>query len=239
MALHIIIPSRYASTRLPGKALVMLKGKPMVQHVWERASMVKEADSVVVATDDERIYEVMHKLDAQVIMTSPELRSGSDRVAAAAQALGFSPDDLVINVQGDQPGIHPDLIRQTAQPLLEDPALDMATPVFISEPGKPHANYVQTVMDRQDNALYFSRALIPGSRDGEAVAYVHHIGLYAFRMRLLTVFASLPSGYLEELEKLEQLRVLEAGYRIRCVRTTLPTAEINNPEDVSQVEALL
>ena len=176
-----------------------------------------------------------------MIMTPSELRSGSDRVAKAAAELGLGPDEIVINVQGDQPLLPTEVIDQIAEPLGADPELGMATPVVaIANPEEVHdPNHVKVVMDIKKDALYFSRQAIPHPRDQGPVTYYKHLGLYAFRMSFLELFASWPSGELEQLEKLEQLRVLEMGARVRCVITNYDSPEVDRPEDAKRVAGIL
>jgi 3-deoxy-manno-octulosonate cytidylyltransferase (CMP-KDO synthetase) len=241
MALHVIIPARYGSSRFPGKPLVEIAGRPMIQHVMERAAQAREVHTVAAATDDQRIAEAVKAFGGMVIMTPAELRSGSDRVARAAAELGLGPTELVVNVQGDQPLLPPEVINQVAEPLLRDPDLGMATPVVaitraeeVTDP-----NHVKVVMDQQGRALYFSRQVVPHPRDGGEVTYYKHLGIYIFRRSFLDKYASLPSGRLEGIEKLEQLRVLEAGLPIQCVVTEFDSPEVDRPEDALRVASLL
>lgn len=241
MSLYVIIPARYGSTRFPGKPLVSINGRPMIQHVMERAGRAAGVVEVAVATDDERIAQAVRAFGGRAVMTPSDLRSGSDRVAAAAQEMGLKDNDLVVNVQGDQPLLPPEVISQTAEPLLKDPGLGMATPVVaITRPEEvTDPNHVKVVLDRQGNALYFSRQPIPHPRDGAPVTFLKHLGVYVFRKSFLDSYAALPSGHLEELEKLEQLRVLEAGFRVRCVVTQFDSPEVDRPEDAMRVAQIL
>lgn len=241
MSLYVIIPARYGSTRFPGKPLVSINGRPMIQHVMERAGRAAGVVEVAVATDDERIAQAVRAFGGRAVMTPSDLRSGSDRVAAAAQEMGLKDNDLVVNVQGDQPLLPPEVISQTAEPLLKDPGLGMATPVVaITRPEEvTDPNHVKVVLDRQGNALYFSRQPIPHPRDGAPVTFLKHLGVYVFRKSFLDTYAALPSGHLEELEKLEQLRVLEAGFRVRCVVTQFDSPEVDRPEDAMRVAQIL
>ncbi len=241
MGLYVIIPARYGSSRFPGKPLVMINGRPMIQHVMERAGQAAGVAMVAVATDDERIASAVEAFGGRAVMTPAALRTGSDRVAAAAQALGVDDDDLVVNVQGDQPLLPPEVINETALPLRHEPKINMSTPVVaITRPeeiGDP--NHVKVVMDEWGNALYFSRQAIPFPRDGGEVTYFKHLGVYVYRKAFLDVFASLPTGRLENLEKLEQIRVLEAGHRVRCVVTQFDSPEVDRPEDARRVADLM
>ncbi len=241
MALHVIIPARWGSSRFPGKPLVDIAGRPMIQHVMERVSRAQDVETVAVATDDERISEAVEAFGGRAIMTPSELRSGSDRVAAAASILGLGPEDLVANVQGDQPLLPHQVLEQCAAPLLAEPELAMSTPVVAitnqDEIGDP--NHVKVVMDAQDNALYFSRLAVPFPRDGDEATYYKHLGVYLFRGSFLQTFTNLPGGKLEDLEKLEQLRALEHGHRVRCVVTDFDSPEVDRPADAERVAALL
>ncbi|MFZ5584324.1 MAG: 3-deoxy-manno-octulosonate cytidylyltransferase [Thermodesulfobacteriota bacterium] len=241
MALHVIIPARYGSTRFPGKPLVLINGRPMIQHVMERAARADGVAGVAAATDDERIARAVEAFGGRVVMTKSELRSGSDRVAAAAAALNLPADDLVVNVQGDQPLLPPEVISLTARPLLADPGLGLATPVVaITRPEELNdPNHVKTVMDAAGDALYFSRSPVPYNRDGGACAYYKHLGVYIFRRWFLDAFANLPTGRLEEIEKLEQLRALEHGHRVRCVVVSCDSPEVDRPEDAQRVAQIL
>ena len=241
MGLHVIIPARYGSSRFPGKPLVDIGGKPMVRHVMERAAQAEGVETVAVATDDERIRQAVEAFGGQAIMTPSELRSGSDRVAVAATTLGLGPEELVVNVQGDQPLLPPELLTQTAAPLLTDPQVYLTTPVVpITRPEEEDdPNHVKAVMDGKGNALYFSRARIPHSRDGVQTTLYKHLGIYIYRNSFLQTYAQLPGGQLENLEKLEQLRVLEAGYKMRCVITDFDSPEVDRPEDALRVAEIL
>jgi 3-deoxy-manno-octulosonate cytidylyltransferase (CMP-KDO synthetase) len=240
-----IIPSRYASSRFPGKPLAPIAGKPMIQHVVERARRAKSLSRVVVATDDERIARAVRGFGGEAVMTGAGHLSGSDRLAEAAGILGLSADDIVVNIQGDQPSFQSAVVEQVARPLLDDPALPMATLIYKivrpEEIGDP--NHVKTVFDRRGRALYFSRATIPFTRPGHgaeaAPDYYKHLGFYAYRKDFLDIFVTLPEGEWERLEKLEQLRALEHGYPIQVVLTEYDSIEIDTLEEIGRVEAQL
>jgi len=242
MGCAIIIPARYQSSRFPGKVLAPLAGRPMIQHVWERATAVPGVDRVVVATDDARVAAAAKHFGAEVMMTSEACQSGTDRVAEAAASLTC---EIIVNLQGDLPLIPPRLIVAARQPLLDDPTVTMSTlkrPMNRQEELRS-SNTVKVVTDRNGDALYFSRAPIPMARDarpGDALpsgVYFHHLGLYVYRKSFLTVFAALPPGRLEQIEQLEQLRALEYGYRIRVVEVDEGTVEVNAPDDLVTAEA--
>lgn len=249
MNITAIIPARYASSRLPGKPLLELAGKPMILHVIERARMVKAINQVIVATDDERIFQVVMQAGAEVRMTSPAHQTGTDRLAEVAAQLNA---EIVVNVQGDEPFIEPATIEAALQPLLDDDSVMMATtcePILSAE-DLLNPNVVKVVMDRAGFALYFSRQPIPFLR-AEVLAhktlqaaieadqellhrFAKHTGLYVYRREFLLTYAQLPPTPLEQSEALEQLRALEHGYRIRVVRTAHRSMGIDTPEDLEK-----
>lgn len=236
-----IIPARYASSRFPGKALAELEGKPMVQHVVERASRAALLDQVVVATDDARIADAVRAFGGTVCMTSPEHPSGTDRIAEVARGMAC---DLVVNIQGDEPLIEAAVIDLAAEPLAEDPVIAMGTlarPMGVAEAADP--SKVKVVLDRQGFALYFSRSPIPYIRDGAPppaeCPYLLHMGLYVYRRETLLQLAALPPTPLEERERLEQLRALEHGVRIRVVLTEHQSFGVDTPADLERVRRML
>ena len=241
MKIAAIIPSRFGSTRFQGKPLAPIAGKPMIQHVYEAASRSRAIDFVAVATDDRRILEAVEAFGGRAVMTSSALRSGTDRVARAADKLGLGRSDIAINVQGDQPLIDPRCLEQVVEPLLADSQLGMSTLAFcIVDPGE-YANPkdVKVVMSQTGNALYFSRAPVPHGRDGNTFNSYKHLGIYAYTKKFLEIFQRLPSGTLESIEKLEQLRALEFGHPIRVVVTPYDSPEVDLPEDIVRIEQLL
>ncbi len=234
-----VIPSRYASTRLPAKPLAMLAGKPMVQHVYERCLESAAFSRVLVATDDERIASAVRGFGGEAAMTSERCRSGTDRVAEVARQLPDAPH--FVNVQGDEPLLHPDALRSIAG-MFEDRSVEMATLVRPLEPQERHnPAVVKVVLGRNMDALYFSRADIPFERDpgqGFPPRYAH-LGLYAYTREVLLQLSRLPPSPLEESEKLEQLRALECGFRIRCAVTLHRSLGVDTPDDLKRAEALL
>ena len=219
MTFRVVIPARYASTRLPGKPLLTIAGRPMVEHVWRRACQ-SGATEVLIATDDERIEAAGRAFGANVIMTSPAHPSGSDRLAEVVGRVGWNEDEIVVNVQGDEPLLPPANVAQVAALLEKDPDTALATLMTpLTEPADfEDPNVVKVVSDCRGRALYFSRAPIPWPRDGrppagERLAW-RHIGLYAYRVGALKRLAALPPTALELTEKLEQLRALENGMAI-------------------------
>ena len=241
MKIVVIIPSRYGSTRFEGKPLTMISGKPMIQCVYERAVSAEMVDEVMVATDDTRIFSAVTDFGGKAIMTSAENRSGTDRVAEAAEKLNLSADDIVVNIQGDQPRIHPSSIQEVAAPLIENPDVQMSTLAFrIVNPDEiTNPRDVKVTFDALGNALYFSRAAIPFGRDASTVFDTYkHLGIYAYTRRFLDIFRSLPDGRLETIEKLEQLRALEYGHRIRVMVTDHDSPEVDVPEDIKRIQNL-
>jgi 3-deoxy-manno-octulosonate cytidylyltransferase (CMP-KDO synthetase) len=242
MKIVAIIPARFGSSRFEGKPLAAIAGKPMIQHVYENAARSDRVSTVVVATDDRRIQDAVSKFNGNVIMTSPDHRSGTDRVAEAAERMGLLPDDIVINVQGDQPLVQPACFDAVVAPLLERRAPDMATLAFAILDRREYTNPkdCKVVMDQNGYALYFSRAPIPCARDGEdGCSAFKHLGVYAYTRRFLEIFRCLPTGRLEQIEKLEQLRALEYGHRIHVVVTPFDSPEVDLPDDIVRIEAML
>lgn len=233
-----IIPARYASTRFPGKPLKLLGGKPVIAHVCEQAAKVRNLSAVFVATDDERIAEAVRACGHEAIMTRSDHVCGSDRLVEALGKLGEQPE-IVVNIQGDEPLIDPAAVEKAVDALKESSA-DWSTLCYpISVEAAQDPNKVKVVMDRQGRALYFSRAPIPYPRDNYEAEYFGHIGLYCYRREALLRFASLPQTPLESSEKLEQLRALENGMSIICVKVAGAAPGIDTPEDLLRTEEIL
>jgi 3-deoxy-manno-octulosonate cytidylyltransferase (CMP-KDO synthetase) len=236
------IPARYDSTRFPGKPLALIKGKPMIQHVYRCAVSCPHVTDVYVATDDERISRCVHDFGGRAIMTEKAHPSGTDRIAEAAQRVKLSREDLIINIQGDQPLFRPSTVSQLLEPLLEDPRLPMGTLKYRikDERDLENPNHVKVVTDVQGFALYFSRSPIPFLRDTTSTRlHYKHLGVYAYRMGFLVHFVGLPLGRLESAEKLEQLRALEYGFKIKVVESTFDSIEVDTPMDIKIVEDLM
>jgi 3-deoxy-manno-octulosonate cytidylyltransferase (CMP-KDO synthetase) len=239
-----IIPARWRSNRFLGKPLALIAGKPMIQHVVERARQVPLLSRVVVATDDERIAAAVAAFGGEAVLTRSDHVSGTDRLAEATDLLGLAENDVVVNIQGDQPLFPPEVVEQVARPLIDDPTLPMSTLIYkIIRPEEiTDPNHVKTVFDRNGNALYFSRSPIPFQRNPEepvSPTYYKHLGFYAYRKGFLRTFVSLPEGEWERFEKLEQLRALEYGYRIRVVLTEHDSIEVDTPQDALRVEEMI
>lgn len=236
-----IIPARFQSTRLPGKPLVEIAGRSMIEHVYRRAADARTVDHVIVATDDERIAATVEAFGGVAVMTDPAHPSGTDRLA---EVVGTLPCSVVVNVQGDEPLLDPSTIDAVIAPFASDPALEMTTlsrAIDADELANP--NLVKVVRDRDGFALYFSRAPIPFARDGGAAAALSvargHIGLYAYRRATLLRLARLQPTPLENLERLEQLRALEHGIRIKVLDTSGRPIGVDTPEDLQHVREIL
>ncbi|MEK5742161.1 3-deoxy-manno-octulosonate cytidylyltransferase [Acinetobacter variabilis] len=239
---HIVIPARFSSSRLPGKPLLEIHGRPMILRVVDQAKKVQGFDDLCVATDDERIAEVCRAEGVDVVLTSADHPSGTDRLSEVAQIKGWASDDIIVNVQGDEPLLPAQLVKQVAQLLEDQLACSMSTlcePIHHLEEFK-RDSIVKVVMSKHNQALYFSRATIPYDRDGAKLAKqklddraYRHLGLYAYRVKLLQEYVTWEIGVLEKLESLEQLRVLENGHRI-----AIAVAEANLPPGVDTQEDL-
>lgn len=230
-----IIPARYESTRLPGKALLDLAGRPMIEHVYRRAAAARALDALIVATDDGRIAAAVDAFGGVACMTSPSHASGTDRLAEIASAL---PCGILVNIQGDEPLLDPAVIDAVVEPLQADRSIAMSTAArrVRDEAELASASMVKVVRDATGAALYFSRAAIPWGRDRPAVADARiHVGLYGYRRATLLALAGLPQGPLERAEALEQLRALEHGIRIQVVETDYESHEVNTPGDLERV----
>lgn len=237
-----IIPSRYGSSRLEGKPLIPVRGKPLIQRVYEQAMKSESVTRAFVATDDDRIVKAVQSFGGQAVMTSGKCRSGTDRVAECACLLDLPDEEIIANIQGDQPVFNPMTIDELIAPFSRDPRVNMTTLAFriLDEREITDPKDIKTVFDRNGFALYFSRAQIPYPRDGQKdVAYYKHLGFYAYRKHFLDQFADLAQGEYENVEKLEQLRILEFGYRIKVVVTEFDSPEIDLPEDIRRIEKKL
>lgn len=233
----IIIPARYGSTRLPGKPLADIAGKPMVQHVYERALQVKQAQLVLIATDDERVAEAARAFGGECLITSPDHPSGTDRLAEVMTQIEA---DIYINLQGDEPLVRPEDIATLAEGMLADPSVQVGTlchAIDADEARNPNA--VKVVLAGDGTALYFSRSPIPYPRDEEEASYLKHVGVYAYRREVLQAYAKLPQPMMERAEKLEQLRLLAAGLKIRAWQVEPTGPGVDTPECLERVRALM
>ena len=252
MNIVAVIPSRYGSSRFEGKPLALIAGKPMIQRVYERTKQAGGIADVVVATDDQRIFDAVNRFGGDALMTSAENISGTDRVGEVAEKMGLSPDDIVVNVQGDQPLVDPRSLHEVTEPLkievqnsefeTRNPEFEMSTLGFRIVDKKEITNPkdVKVTYDRKGFALYFSRSPIPCSRDPIACFDTYkHLGVYAYTRRFLDIFRKLPEGKLEAVEKLEQLRAIEYGHKIMVKITEYDSPEVDLPEDILRVERLM
>jgi len=236
-----IIPARYASSRFPGKPLADILGKPMIQWVYERACRAKLLEKVVVATDDQRIFDAVTNFNGNVVMTSPTAANGTERIAEVTQNLDAK---LIVNIQGDEPLIDPDVIDQLVVLMKENPAAPVGTLVKKIEDAENliNPNIPKVVVDKDFYALYFSRSIIPFHRDRadqrkwiRNEKYYQHIGLYIYRREFLLKFVKLPMSNLERIERLEQLRILENGYKIKVALTETDSIGVDVPSDIDRV----
>lgn len=235
-----VIPARYGSSRFPGKVLAEIAGKPMIQWVYEQASQSKLLDQLFVAVDDSRVLNCVKGFGGQAVMTNQDHQSGTDRIAEAVNQI---PADIIVNIQGDQPLLDPEMIDEAVQPLLKDTTVQMSTlRIRIREEDYSDPAVVKVVVDKNDFALYFSRSLIPYPRDKVTVQVYEHVGLYVYRKDFLLKISVMPQSYLEKIEMLEQLRVLENGYKIKVLETKSKYAagvSVDTKDDLVRVEKLL
>lgn len=242
MQIAAIIPARYESSRFPGKPLALLNGKTMIEWVYQRATQAAGIDRVSVATDDARIQKAVLAFGGRVFMTSAKCRSGTDRVAEAASADGLKDEDIVVNLQGDQPLVDPRSLEEVVRPFNEDPGVQMSTLGFpiVRKEEITDPKDVKVTFNQKGDALYFSRATIPWARDADCRHPTYkHLGVYAYTFQFLKQFSRLPEGALERIEKLEQLRALEFGYPIRVVVTAHDSPEVDLPADIGRIEAVM
>jgi 3-deoxy-manno-octulosonate cytidylyltransferase (CMP-KDO synthetase) len=235
--LAIVIPARFGSSRLPGKPLADILGKPMIQHVYERALQVPGVNGVLVATDDQRIADVVRAFGGVSVLTSPDHCSGTDRLT---EVMGLIDADVYINLQGDEPLVRPGDISQLADGMLADRSIQIGTlchPIDVREAANP--NTVKVVVANNGDALYFSRSLIPYQRDDAATTYLKHVGVYAYRRDVLAGYAGLQHPMIEQAEKLEQLRLLAAGLRIRTFVVEPTAPGVDTPECLELVRMLM
>mgnify|MGYP002610651021 FL=1 len=237
MKIGCVIPARFGSTRLPGKPLADIAGKPMIQRVYERVTNAKKPEVLIVATDDQRVYDAVQSFGGTVVMTDANHPTGTDRLAEVAQQ--YTDLDVIINVQGDEPMIDANLIDQLAELFESDDALQMATvatPLLEEEYDEPSA--VKVILNKRNDAMYFSRSLIPYPRHDFVRAPLKHIGIYAYRRQFLLDYAKMEPTAAEQTESLEQLRALENGFAIRVITTDKRFVGVDTPEDLARVNAI-
>ncbi|PIZ13528.1 MAG: 3-deoxy-manno-octulosonate cytidylyltransferase [Elusimicrobia bacterium CG_4_10_14_0_8_um_filter_37_32] len=238
MKVIAVIPARYDSKRFPGKPIAKICGKPLIQWVWEKSRRVKSIDRTIIATDDKRIFNTAKSFGAEVMLTSKKCKSGTDRVAEIAKKIKC---DIVVNIQGDEPLISPVTIEKTVKALMSDKSAVVSTPVCRfhtkDELNNPHT--AKVVVDNNNHALYFSRSVIPRPlftvRNLCLGDFYKHIGIYVFRKNFLLKFVKLPASRLENIERLEQLRILENGYQIKTVLVNDDTIPVDRPCDIKKV----
>lgn len=236
----VIIPSRYGSSRFPGKPLALIAGKPMIQHVYENVTKTPQIDDVYVATDDDRIFQAVQSFDGKALMTSPNHTCGTDRLAECADILNLSDDDIVLNIQGDEPMITPKMVS-TLRSCFDNTEVYMGTlkKRINSKEELDNPNVVKVITDVNDNAIYFSRYCLPYNRDNRKVEHFKHVGAYGYKTFFLKRFSKMPKTELEMAESLEQLRVIENGYKIMVKETDVMTVGIDTPEQLAYVEKLI
>ena len=233
-----IIPARYGATRFEGKVLADLMGKPVIQHVWENARRASTLADLIVATDDVKVKEEVERFGGKVVLTAKEHKTGTDRLREVVNPIDTK---VVVNIQAHEPLLHPSMIDDIVRPLLEDKGILMTTlKKKITDPEDlRNPNVVKVVTDKNGYALYFSRSPIPFPRFHDGVVFYKHIGLYGFTKEFLFTFTNLPVSALENIEGLEQLRVLENGYRIKVAETQFDTIGIDTPEDLERAKEVL
>jgi len=230
-----VIPARYDSSRFPGKALADINGKPMFWHVYNRAGRCPYFSHIVLATDDRRIFSAAEKLSVPVMMTQKNHPSGTDRVLEAAEKLSAPADAVIVNIQGDEPLLEPDMLGQLIRPFASVRVQVTTLAQKIDSTAALNPDRVKVVLAKDGRALYFSRAPIPCDRDGSGAGFLGHIGLYAFKMEILRRFQRIGRSRLESIESLEQLRLLEEGIDIHVVTTEHTTLGVDRPEDLQKV----
>ena len=233
-----VIPARWGSTRFEGKVLADLLGKPVIQHVWENARRASTLDDLIVATDEEKVKEEVERFGGKAVLTSKEHKTGTDRLREVVNPIDAK---VVVNIQADEPLLHPSMIDDIVRPLLEDKGISMTTlKKKITDPEDlRNPNVVKVVTDKNGYALYFSRSPIPFPRFHDGVVFYKHIGIYGFTKEFLFTFTTLPVSALENIEGLEQLRVLENGYKIKVAETQFDTIGIDTPEDLERAKEVL
>jgi len=234
-----IIPARYGSTRFPGKPLAKILGKPMFWHVFERAKKCRELSQIILATDDERIFSAAKELEVPVVMTRNDHISGTDRVLEAAELLQVPEDAIIVNIQGDEPALEPAMLTELIRPFMSQEVQVTTLAKKIEKNEAENPNQVKVVFTKEGRVLYFSRSPIPYNSDSKEKVFYGHIGLYAFRMNILKQFAALGPGYLETMEKLEQLRLLENNIPIHVVLTTHRSIGVDRPDDIKIVSKII
>lgn len=240
MKVFALIPSRYGSSRFPGKPLAIICGKPMIQWVYENVNRVKGLDGVYVATDDQRIYDAVLGFGGKALMTASTHTCGTDRLAECSDILALQPDDIVLNIQGDEPLIRPEMVNDLIS-IFDDETVYMGTlkKRIESDEEFDNPNVVKVINDINGDAIYFSRYAIPYERDGVRRVHYKHVGTYGYKVWFLKKFSMMPKTELERAESLEQLRVIENGFKIRVKETVWQTVGVDTPEQIQLVEDLI
>ena len=240
MKIIAMIPSRYGSVRFPGKPLALIKGKPMIQYVYENVKKVSVVDAVYVATDDRRISEAVHAFGGKALMTSSDHTCGTDRLAECVRILQLDEADLVLNIQGDEPLIRREMILDLIS-CFDDEDVYMGTlkKKITAADELDNPNVVKVISDKKDDAIYFSRYCLPYERDGKKETHYKHIGVYGYKVWFLTKLSRMKRTGLEAAESLEQLRVIENGYRIRVKETKCQSIGVDTPEQLEKVEYMM
>jgi 3-deoxy-manno-octulosonate cytidylyltransferase (CMP-KDO synthetase) len=233
-----VIPARYGSTRFEGKVLADILGKPMIHHVYERAKKARVLDDLIIATDNEKIIKAVKKFKGKAVFTSPDQPTGTDRLTEVVNPIDVK---VVVNIQGDEPLVSPETIDHLASAVLDVKGVQMATVItkITDKKDLDDPNAVKVITDRNGFAIYFSRSRIPYNISEEKCVYYKHIGLYAYTKDFLFTYKNLPKSRLEQVERLEQLRVLEHGYKIKTVETNHDTIGVDVPEDLEKVKQFL
>jgi len=237
MRVIAVLPARYGSSRFPGKPLALINNKPMIQHVYERVNKVSNLDRVVVATDNAKIYDTVLSFGGEVVMTKDTHESGSDRMAEVSNLID---GDIFLNVQGDEPLIDERLIAEIVeQSIQHNNHVITAKKAIESEEDIENPNVVKVITNRNKEAIYFSRSPIPYNRSDKPITYYKHLGIYCYPKHILQEFVKLPKSQYEEVEMLEQLRLLENGYEIKVLETTYDSIGVDTPKDIAKIENLL
>ena len=232
-----VIPARFGSTRFPGKPLATILGKPMIQHVYEKAKQAQNVSEVIVATDHKDIYDAVRDFGGQAIMTREDHESGSDRIAEVAEKID---GDIFLNIQGDEPLIRPELIDNIIKESKKNlNSVITAKTKLVDEEDINNPNVVKVITDFENNALYFSRSPIPYNRSNIDITYYKHLGIYCYPKKILKEYVNLPKSLLEKAEMLEQLRLLENGYNVKVIETSYDTVGVDTSEDIAKVEKIL
>jgi 3-deoxy-manno-octulosonate cytidylyltransferase (CMP-KDO synthetase) len=237
-----IIPARYGSTRLPGKPLIQISGKSLIQRTYENAQNCSSLDKIIVATDDERIADHVRSFGGNVVMTAAACPTGTDRIIDALKQSQLADSDIIINIQGDEPTLESDVIEKVINALKNDQEAVVSTAAVLSKEDPSNPSVVKCVFDQKGHAIYFSRSLIPGGKSGQwrpEIPYYKHLGIYGYRVGFLKIYSSLKHTPLQIAEDLEQLKIIENGYKIAIAIVKSNAIGVDTPEDIKKIEKLL